>query len=94
MGIRIQSLPANDPEFRDCVRAALRATSPHGDGTPDLAVASEQELRQALDAVRARYPEVWTRRQDPLASIDGVQTWYVFRDETLVLAEPVSGSRR
>lgn len=94
--IRIQTLPATDPAFRDRVAEAIArfGTGRHADDAGHITAASEADLRRALAHVRARYPDVWIRRQDPLASIDGVETWYAFRDEAIRPAERAAAGRR
>jgi hypothetical protein len=94
--IRIQTLPASDPAFRDRIQEALAGSRVRGepDGTGQLTAASEADLRRALSYVRTRYPDVWIRRLDPLASTDGVETWYAFRDEAIRPAERAVAERR
>ena len=94
--IRIQTLPATDPAFRNRVAEAIArfGTGRHADDADHISAASEADLRRALAYVRARYPDVWIRRQDPLASIDGVETWYAFRDEAIRPAERAAAGRR
>ena len=96
--IRIQTLPATDPEFRARVMEAITRSSRliDTDDSGRITAASESDLRRALSYVRARYPDVWIRRQDPLASLDGMETWYAFRDEAIRPAERerVAGGRR
>jgi hypothetical protein len=93
--IRIQLLPATDPDFQARVREAIRRVSPFGatQGT-SLVAPSEADLRRALSYVRAAYPDVWIRRQDPLASVDGIETWYAFRDEAIRPTERAAVGRR
>jgi hypothetical protein len=93
--IRIQTLPASDPEFRARVEEAVARAGPGCmmDGG-HLTAASESELRRALSYIRARYPDVWIRRQDPIASLDGTETWYAFRDEAMRPAERTAAGRR
>ena len=81
MTIRIQVLPAADQAFAARVREAIERVSSNGHVNGQLEAASETDLRRALSHIRAQYPDVWIRRQDSLASIDGVETWYAFRDE-------------
>jgi len=94
--IRIQTLPATDPTFVARVTDALARSSRTGvtDVAGSITASSEAELRRALSHVRAHYPDVWIRRQDPLASVDGVETWYVFRDDAIRPAERVPARRR
>jgi hypothetical protein len=93
--IRIQTLPASDPEFRSRVEEAVARAAPGVtlDGG-QLTTGCEADLRRALSHVRARYPDVWIRRQDPLASIDGMETWYAFRDEAIRPTERATAGRR
>jgi len=94
--IRIQTLPATDPDFRSRVEEAVARSAPRASAQDGglLTAGSEADLRRALSYVRARYPDVWIRRQDPLASIDGTETWYAFRDEAIRPAERVATGRR
>jgi hypothetical protein len=83
--IRIQLLPSTDPEFHARVLEAIRRVSGTNgyDGTGPILADGEAALRRALSFVRVKYPDVWIRRQDPLASVDGRETWYAFRDEAV-----------
>jgi hypothetical protein len=94
--IRIQLLPAADQDFQARVREAIRRVSPIDGSTREASIVapSEADLRRALAFVRAAYPDVWIRRQDPLASVDGVETWYAFRDEAIRPGERVAVGRR
>jgi len=93
--IRIQTLPATDPDFRSRVEEAVTRAAPGMRmDTGQLVATCEADLRRALSYVRARYPDVWIRRQDPLASIDGLETWYAFRDEAIRPAERTAAGRR
>jgi len=94
--IRIQTLPATDPAFRARVHDALARSNPRSGLADDgrLIAASEADLRRALSYVRAQYPDVWIRRMDPMASLDGTETWYAFRDEAIRPADRVAAGRR
>jgi hypothetical protein len=94
--IRVRLLPAADIDFQSRVREALRQIAPHHDPSDGSAIVapSEADLRRALSYVRARYPDVWIRRQDPLASVDGMETWYAFRDEATTRPDERVGAAR
>ena len=83
MSIRVLVSPVSDRDFEARVRDSIRAVAAavRGDENRTLTASGEAELRRALAHIRARYPDVWIRRQDPMAAIDGVETWYVFRDD-------------
>jgi hypothetical protein len=94
--IRIQLLPATDAQFQARVNDAIRRVTPSmvPEGTGHIVATCENDLRRALSYIRSAYPDVWIRRQDPLASVDGIETWYAFRDEAIRPAERSLAGRR
>jgi hypothetical protein len=96
MSIRVQPLPASDRAFVEHVRRALLQVHTDRERLPGDGIVArhEADLRHALRYIRSRYPDVWIRRQDPLASIDGIETWYVFRDAAVGSVERAPVERR
>ena len=81
MAVRVCPVPTRDLAFRACVRRALQQADLADAAIPSRLLApSEECLQTALVEVRLRYPDATVRRQDPLASMDGVETWYILRD--------------
>jgi hypothetical protein len=91
--IRVRPFPPSDPEFATRVRDALRRACGSDGAGIELLAPSEADLRKALPYVRERYPDVWIRRQDTMASTDGTEAWYTFRDETVTSGRYLEGRR-
>jgi hypothetical protein len=92
--IRVRPFPPSDSDFAARVREAIRRVSGPTSDSPDALVApSENDLRKALAFVRQSYPDVWIRRQESVASIDGTESWYTFRDETVTSGRHLEGRR-
>ena len=93
MPIRVRIVPSRDAEFRAVVGRALRdAAEEEGPGLRPFIVPSERCLRDALGIIRDEYPLVSIRRQEPMARIDLLDTWYVYRDTDPLTWGPVTAS--
>lgn len=81
--IRVRPFPASDAAFAARIRDAIGRAGGSPPPENELIAESEAVLRRALSHVRAAYPDVWIRRQDVIASPDGVEAWYTFRDQAV-----------
>lgn len=92
--IQVRPFPPGDSDFAARAREAIKRVC--GDALVQnghLVAPSEGDLRKALSFVRQRYPDVWIRRQETVANVDGTEAWYLFRDETITTGRHLEGRR-
>jgi hypothetical protein len=83
---RVSCIPSADATFCDAARAAL--------GQIDQHLSPDAVGPILADLLRAEYPLVVVHRQHPLARIDGVDVWYVYRDGQPLVESAPGGHRQ
>jgi hypothetical protein len=83
--IRVVTLPEDDTDFADRVKAAVASLD--GNSSP-----TRVAIMTVLDELLPVYPGLHIRQQDGLASFEATpRTWYVYRDGVGHFGEPKAG---